>query len=297
MKKILLLLMIVGLASSASAVSSTNWARPAASGSGNWNVAANWDPFVPAGTDTGEVDPVTLLPILTTDDTGGVPQPGWVSRVQSLGLSEIVVDSAEIFGKAFRHGYYEDGSGANTSGTTAPLLTITSTGSLSYSNGTESSAHSYIGHWTNAQMDIDAEGSFTGGKRLQIGYGVGATGTVNVSGTLTNTLNNIFVGVDGTGLLNVLDGGVVNIRNNSSGLKISGVDSWVDLFGSAAIVIPGDALGFAQDDIDGGRMRGDGVVGNLLASYDGTWTTITVLPEPATMMLLGLGGMLLRRKK
>ena len=294
MKRLILLLMIVGLVGSAGAASSTNWARPVASGVGNWNNVANWDPFVPAGTETG-TDPCGN-PIYSTEDNGGLPGPGYVSRVKDLGLADIVVNTAEIYGKAIRHGYYEDGSGANTSGTTAPLLTIQNGGSLAYSNGTESATHSYIGHWSNAQMDIEFGGSFTGGKRLQIGYGPGATGTINVSGTLTNTLNNVFVGVDGVGLLTIEDGGVLNLKNSNNGLQISGT-SWLDLEGSGMIVVVGDYTGSADADILGGRMRGDGIVGNLIAVFDGTYTTVTVIPEPATMILLGLGSILLRKRR
>ena len=59
----------------------------------------------------------------------------------------------------------------------------------------------------------------------------------------------------------------------------------------------GNRVGQANDYFALGKIASD--LGAIEAVYtaDGDFTTITAIPEPATMMLLGLGGLLIRRKK
>ena len=50
-----------------------------------------------------------------------------------------------------------------------------------------------------------------------------------------------------------------------------------------------------QDWITGGQITGGGVTPTYTVAADGH--SLTIVPEPATMLLFGLGGLLLRRRK
>ena len=94
---------------------------------------------------------------------------------------------------------------------------------------------------------------------------IGATGVVNADGYSMNT--NV---VDGTALINITTGG--------------------------KMVLLGDVRDSSGVDIIAGRFEGDSVAGAVQATFDGTYTTIQV-PEPMTIALLGLGGLLLRKRR
>jgi len=60
---------------------------------------------------------------------------------------------------------------------------------------------------------------------------------------------------------------------------------------NAKAVIGGDQSGKIQSYID------DGMIINGQVTFDGTNTIITAIPEPSTMLLLGLAGLALLRRK
>lgn len=139
-------------------------------------------------------------------------------------------------------------------------------------------------------------------------WGVTGTATVNISGTLTQTGGILGLGTSnastaggGTATVNVLDGGLLNLWNiHGAGTSIFPGSS-INLVGTGRIELPGDKSGaFNNHYIPDGYMFGDGIAGNVDASYDADLdrTIVTVIPEPATLGLLGFGalGLLLRRR-
>ena len=129
---------------------------------------------------------------------------------------------------------------------------------------------------------------------MYIGDGAGVTGKLDIAGTVNST-GNFYVGNDGVGLCNVLDGGVLNLKGFGTTTITS--SSTLDILGEGMVISAGSQVNNANTLIAGGRIAGDGVLGDVYAYFDGTNTIIAVVPEPATMILLGLGGLLLRKRR
>jgi hypothetical protein len=171
---------------------------------------------------------------------------------------------------------------------------------------------------------------------MRIGHN-DATGTVNMSGGTINISGDLRVGSTyiqtiedpfeeilhpGTGTL-TMTGGLINVADSNS-LKI-GLDEssgWVDLLGGTLmagdlfigtpgsglnitegmLIINGDKRETVLGYMNGGLLNAYGGMSNALLQYDYDIrnlgkTTITAIPEPATIVLLGLGGLLLLRRR
>jgi len=296
-KKLLSLVFVLALAGIASAAVQWDGAAFTDATAGNWNVATNWT------TDT--------LPISTTDTVR------WDQTVGATG-SNIIVDSAVSGGIKMQS------KNGNTK------LLITSTGSISNDGSVE------MGTGTGGDATVTIEGVFNACQRLTQSLGtfklgtaaasgklnvVDVYGTLNVKNTGTMTTNNsdIAVGVGtGTGLgrLNIYDGGLVDVDAYSVNTalvasgpyqgQMRGKIQFEDMGG--IMRIKGNVLATVTADITAGKIRGwlavpeNTLHGPIYATLT-PWLnvvggrTYTLVPEPATIALLGLGSLTLLRRK
>lgn len=141
---------------------------------------------------------------------------------------------------------------------------------------------------------------------FNLGWESGGWGLLNVSGSLEARTSNgvLSIGLNrdalnwteekGGGLVNILDGGYIEMGKDQGGLWIgSDGDDELAIFGSGMLKILGtDMTGKMQGYIDDGLITGTGVYTEYVNG-----DTIVQLPEPATLSLLGLGGLALIRRK
>ena len=179
------------------------------------------------------------------------------------------------------------GGSLNASGTlniiggsvTAPMLFAGQADNARPSSGTVTIAN---GGAFVATLDSGPAGPLPGFPGVNIGRGLGSTGTVSVDGTgssLTAATGALSIGREGTGMLNVTGGGVVTVggtvfgstvsSTGSASILVDGTGSLLDA-GSNAILLginngslnPLDPHGTATLNVrDGGTVEGDVTLG------------------------------------
>ncbi len=305
MKKIILCLCVLAAASNAFGIA-TVWTGDA--GDGLWTTAGNWSLGLATLADTvkfqvaGEPDCVLDGPVVANWAVVGIDNditPMTVTLVdgaflqfnesgagnfrvgQNGGVGILNIEGGTIDGKYVHFGHNTTGNIVNMTGGTIDLTTIFKLGNLASAGVTMTMSDGYI--TANIAM-------------------LGNAGTADF--TMTGGLIELF-SVDPEVLLD----GVISIGAygdvSLDGGIIEGSD--LDMIGFAALDITGGTMILNNsvidqtfmDRIEGYGITGYGSVANVDYDYDlvNGVTTITAVPEPATLFLLGLGGLALRKKR
>lgn len=279
-KKLMCLVLVLGLSSVASA-----WVSWDGGGDGvTFEDADNWDKL--AGT-------VSILPAAT-------------DQINMFGLGEntATLSSAVAYNK-FRAQY----AGRCVDILSGGSMAVTGSYELGKFGGvTNATGKLIIRAGASANLASDG-GAYTA---LKLGGGTaGASNAVDVYGSLTaGWLDQFYIskGYHGDSLTTIYNGGSATITSYTM----------VDLasqatYGTAKLAIEGSGVMYAgggsklgdraqytmlrQARADG-LISGDGTAGNVSIAFNvGTGVTTVQVPEPATIALLGLGGLLLRKRR
>lgn len=219
-------------------------------------------------------------PVNWTNDVPGVNDGKAVFNVPNA--AECLVNDAQTFAQLVQ--------GDNNAG---GIIRIQNGGSLTTTTG-----WSAIGYNNTAHMIVEEGGIVSFGEHIWVGLLAGSEGTLDINGGTVNVAAMIGLGWDGgTGYVNINDGGLLALSNihgdGSSSIK-SGL---IDITGTGMLTLPGDFIGTIEKYVNAGTIVGNGIAGNVQAVFADDVTTVTAIPEPMTLALLGIGGLLIRKRR
>jgi hypothetical protein len=136
-------------------------------------------------------------------------------------------------------------------------------------------------------------------------WGVTGNATITIAGTLNQNGGNLGLGTSnastasgGAATVFVNSGGFLNLNQWSSTTSIQD-GSVININGTGTVTVGGNRVSSANDYFALGKIAAD--TGEILATYDADLdlTTIIAIPEPGTVSLLGMVGVLglLRRRR
>jgi len=294
MKRLLCLCVVLALAGSASAATAI-WNGPIGS-PGDWSVGSNWggsgtpatgnDTFLFRGSSTAQS-------IITVSQTGSNALRLFIGQSNSTVPNGITATKSDVALTVTASGVMRtsrDVSQFSYKSGSVSVVDIYGTvnACAASSNGLNWAVASGAAAVSNDTVHVRSGGVMN----------VGTTGTATQSGTL-----NIAVSGSGTGTVNIYSGGVANVR---TGYAI-GTNGKLYIENTGIIWIYGNVTGSVATDVGLGKIAGLAVPGTTGVEYGydashaignvtgATW--IMGVPEPATVGLLGLGSLLLFRKR
>jgi len=276
MKKYVVMMLIgfLCLASSAWAHPTTTHLWTNGSGDGLYSTPANWN--------VGTVPDVWWQTVASINGGGSVTHNTgfhqnlgiWVGDDGS-GTGELTVTSGSILVAGYNGtDAYPEGGWVAIGDDTPGLVTVD--GGDLWAN-----CDLHVGTWGGADATLNIFAGNMWAKKMQVG--TWGNGQVNISGGALQLMHR------------------PDAYNSGSSLTINPGDN-IDITGTGEIYHWGNATaGFAwlSDPVNGGLLTAYGGLGTVQYEYvaGGDYTRVWAIPEPATLTLLGLGGLLLRKRR
>jgi len=269
LKKLIVLVSVVLMAGLTSNVMAANW-TDLAPADHLWSTPGNWTGGLVPGAGTS----VRLYPNI--DPSGDWP---------------LIQDGIDAVASTITISWNRDPS--SETACSDPRITMTG-GTLTIYNNAVTLLVSY-----NETGTLERPGSFIqSGGIVSVPTGIVQFGQAG-PGTLTMTGGEFNANFFKTGQKAGRVGyGYINLYGGT--LTCNGIDfrpkSLVDIT-QGTWVIYDDVRSVMASAITDGRLIAYGGAGDVIVDYDGTKTTVTGIPEPMTIALLGLGGLFIRRRK